>query len=116
RTFIESPDHHVFHARLTDKFGDYGIVLFALAERHGERWHLPSFLMSCRAFGRQIQHVFLSLIAERAKQDGAERIGISFAPNPKNAPAKEFVETVFKSGDLALSDIPAIPDWIRITS
>jgi FkbH-like protein len=116
RSFIESPDHRVFHARLSDKFGDYGIILFAVVERHGASWHIRSFLMSCRAFGRQIEHAFLALIGKRAEQDGAQRIGISFVPDPKNAPAKEFVDNVFQSGDLPVSGVPAVPAWIRIVS
>lgn len=114
REFIESPDHRVFHARLTDKFGDYGIVLFALVEIRGTTWHIASMLMSCRAFGREIEHAFLSYIATRAAKERADILTVSFIETTKNIPAKEFVESVFPTGQISVTQVQEPPVWITI--
>jgi FkbH-like protein len=114
RAFIESPSYRVFHARLTDKFGDYGIVLLAIAALREKDWHISSFLMSCRAFGRGIEHAFLSHIGTQASVCGIERLTISFIPTEKNAPAKEFVDTIFERREIPISKIDASPEWVQI--
>ena len=111
---MDDPRYRVFHGKLSDKFGDYGIVLFGIAEAKGSSWHISSMLMSCRAFGRGIEHAFLSLIANKAKESGADKISIAFTSSEKNAPAKEFVDALFKDGVAAVTSIAESPDWIKI--
>ncbi len=113
RSYIQNPTRHVFHARLLDAFGDYGIVVFALVEERGAKWHIDQMLMSCRVLGRNVEEAFLAFIARRARAAGAERLTIAFAETPKNMPAKAFVGAHFAEGFCAL-DAPAVPSWITI--
>lgn len=112
-SYIQSPKHHVFYGRLQDVFGDYGVVVFAVVEERGSRWHLRSLLMSCRVFGRAVEDAFLSAIAKRASEEGIESLSIDFRQSEKNAPAKEFVDTRFPDGACLVSSISA-PTWIQI--
>jgi len=112
RTFIASPAHHVYHARLLDVFGDYGIVVFALVEERGKEWHIEQLLMSCRVFGRAVEEAFLAYIAERARSSGAERLSIAFVETPKNLPAREFVDTYFAQRMRELNETSTAPSWI----
>jgi FkbH-like protein len=115
RSFVQGAGRRVFHARLSDKFGDYGIVLLAVAELRGKTWHIPSLLMSCRAFGRGVEHAFLSTIAKRAREAGAEQLTIAFTPSSKNIPAREFIDAVFKKEQaVRISNISDSPAWIQI--
>jgi FkbH-like protein len=114
RSFVRSADRRVFHARLSDKFGDYGIVLLGIADVRGKAWHISSLLMSCRAFGRGIEYAFLAEIARRAREAGADELTVAFNEGPKNTPAREFVDAVFKEARAAkISDIPESPSWIE---
>ncbi len=112
RTFAEDPDYAVFHARLTDTFGDYGIIAFALVDKKSEEWNIQSFLMSCRVFGRGVEDAFLNAIVKRAIENGARKIALSFEQTPKNTPAKEFVERNFKDGVRNISAVSFMPRWI----
>lgn len=112
--YVLRPDMHMFSGRLTDSFGDYGIVLFALIEARKSTWHIRSFLMSCRVFGRGAEDAFLSAIGEAAKAAGVETITIAWTETPKNAPAKTFVDARFQNGILPVSFIRSAPEWIHI--
>lgn len=114
RSYIASSKYHVFHGRLSDVFGDYGIVTFALVEDRGKEWYIDQLLMSCRVFGRGVEEAFLAYLADRAKHAGAERLTIAFAETPKNMPAKTFVDSYFIHNTRMLTDMPEIPRWVRV--
>lgn len=112
RAYIQSPLHHVFHARLSDIFGAYGIVVFALVEERGAEWHIDQMLMSCRIFGRSVEEAFLAFIAGRAGVAGAERLTLAFAETPKNIPAREFANKYFPAGEYDIGTPFVTPVWI----
>jgi methoxymalonate biosynthesis protein len=63
-------------ARLTDRFGDYGIISTALIEHvpADEAWRLRLFMVSCRAAGREVPMAALGWIMRRARAGGAGRV------------------------------------------
>lgn len=99
--YANSPTHRVFYARVTDRFGDYGIIAFALVAVGAGRWHIESLLMSCRVLSRGIEDGFLAAIAARARQAGAAELTIGFVLSEKNQPAADFVKRVFANATLA---------------
>ncbi|MFG1645616.1 HAD-IIIC family phosphatase [Amycolatopsis sp. NPDC049252] len=68
----QSPDHVLLVASLSDKYGGYGKIGLALAERGTEAWHLRMMLMSCRVMSRGVGTVLLNHIMGLAKADGAK--------------------------------------------
>ncbi|MEA5367260.1 HAD-IIIC family phosphatase [Amycolatopsis sp., V23-08] len=68
----QSPDHVLLVASLSDKYGGYGKIGLALAERGTEAWHLRMMLMSCRVMSRGVGTVLLNHIMGLAKEDGAK--------------------------------------------
>lgn len=115
KNFIKSPNHAVFHARLQDKFGDYGIIAFSLVDKKKDVWHIQSLLMSCRVFGREVEEAFMGMILKRATEERVKRMTIAFEETPKNAPAREFVLKHFNQGEYNISKTPYIPYWIKTT-
>ncbi|MEK7608033.1 MAG: HAD-IIIC family phosphatase [Patescibacteria group bacterium] len=113
KKFVKSKNHAVFHARLQDRFGDYGVIAFALVEKKKEEWHIRSLLMSCRVFGREVEDAFMAFILKRARESGAIRVTIAFEPTEKNVPAKEFVEKHFPGKTREVPKNPYHPGWIR---
>lgn len=114
--YITSPKHTVYHARLADKFGDYGITALALVEKGDASWHIPTLLMSCRVFGRGLEHALLSAIQNDAESAGAREITTVFQKSEKNAPAEEFITKYCEERDgrrLFTSKI-ASPTWMQI--
>lgn len=114
--FIKSSNYAVFHARLQDKFGDHGVISFALVEKNGSHWHIRSLLMSCRVFGRGVEDAFLGMILVRALDQGAKRLTIDMEKTEKNLPAREFVSRVFNQGEYDMFKAHVSPVWIRVIS
>ena len=114
RAYVEDPSHRVFYWKLTDTFGDYGVVIFALVEIADGHWHIRSLLMSCRVFDRGVEQAFVAHVACRAAAAGARSLSVSFVETPKNAPAKAFVEEHFAAGTRPLAEMPEVPVWIHM--
>jgi FkbH-like protein len=115
-SYAENPSFHIFHGRLSDIFGDYGIILFAVVEVRGTEWHIQQLLMSCRVFGRGVEDAFLAWLVRRAMQDGATYVTISYEETPKNMPAKAFIDRHFTDYSLTPLDTDTleVPSWIHI--
>jgi len=84
------PDHRVWCVRVTDRFGDNGIVGVMIARHAGPVCEIDTFLMSCRVIGRTVERAMLATLAEDARRAGAERLSGWFLPTRKNAPARDF--------------------------
>jgi FkbH-like protein len=70
--------------RVTDKFGDQGIVITATVSIRGSDAEIETFLMSCRVIGREIEKAFLvNLLLTLAKR-GIERVTARFLSTQKN--------------------------------
>ena len=112
--FIESPNSHVYYAKLQDKFGDYGVIMLAIIDIEDDTWHIQSLLMSCRVFGREIEESFLSILQNDALKKNIKNIAIEFKETPKNTPAKEFINKHFINGLNEIPDKPYSPPWVTI--
>lgn len=95
RELIDNPGFKVFHARIRDKFGDYGITNVAIVETKDTLWRIEQFLMSCRSIGRGIEEAFFHFICKTASEHDVDKISITFVPSEKNKPAMEFVAKYF---------------------
>lgn len=83
------PRRHAAQMRLTDKFGDNGIICVLIADRDGDRWEIDTWLMSCRVLGRRVQQAALDHLARAAIADGARVLVGRYVPSPKNAMVRE---------------------------
>ena len=70
-----------------DKFGPLGTIAVAKANFRGERLLVDTWVMSCRAFSRRIEHQTLRLLFETA---GVDEIEFAFQATAKNGPTQEF--------------------------
>jgi FkbH-like protein len=70
-----------------DKFGPLGTIAVAKANFRGEGLLVDTWVMSCRAFSRRIEHQTLRLLFEAT---GAKEIEFAFEPTAKNGPTREF--------------------------
>jgi FkbH-like protein len=81
--FLDSPDHLLLMAELTDKFGSYGKIGLALIERGDPVWTIRLLLMSCRVMNRNVGMVMLIHILDRARKAGV-RLLSEFVSNDRN--------------------------------
>jgi FkbH-like protein len=89
RHWMESPDHVTMQVRVTDKFGDNGIIGVVVAEKKGSDWALPIWLMSCRVLNRRVEEGILNSLASQLREKGAQSVAGVYLPSPKNGLVKE---------------------------
>ena len=82
------PDAFVMAVSYSDKFGPLGKIGILLGSRRAEEIQIRSWVLSCRAFSRRIEH---ACIAELFGSFGAERILFDFQTTAKNGPLSDFL-------------------------
>lgn len=84
-----SPDYIRLCGRLTDKFGDNGIVSVVIGEKRGAELHINLWLMSCRVLKRGMEYAMINRLVEEARKAGVETIFGYYYPTKKNAMVRE---------------------------
>jgi FkbH-like protein len=92
---ISGTSHDVYHGKLQDTFGDYGIIMVASILKEGAVWTIESLLMSCRVFGKGVEDAFFCALVEDAKKAKVETLAILYQQSDKNIPAQEFIARHF---------------------
>jgi amino acid adenylation domain-containing protein/FkbH-like protein len=87
-------DQEILTARVRDRFGDYGLVGAVTFQDHRRALDVTSFLLSCRALGRGVEHRVLAKLGKIARDRGAEWVDIHFIATGRNKPALDFLESV----------------------
>jgi FkbH-like protein len=113
--------------RLKDKFGDNGIIsVVGVSKEKNADARIDLWLMSCRVFGRKVEHAILADIAERAREWGARRLIGEYIATPKNDIVRDlYVRLGFEQSDRKGNSVffqlslesgvrPAKPDFIRL--
>ncbi|MCC7492890.1 MAG: HAD-IIIC family phosphatase [Fimbriimonadaceae bacterium] len=120
---LDDPAWLVLTLRLTDRFGDSGLVGVAILERDPRCWRIDTLLLSCRVIGRTVETALLAGVIHHARRAGAGALVGVFIPSAKNEPAAScypahgFSPTAAPgewSLDLTTQDLPA-PPWIEVT-
>ena len=81
--FSESPDHLLWVAELTDKYGSYGKIGLVLIDKGETVWRIRLLLMSCRVMSRGVGGVIINHIRNMARQQGVRLIA-EFVSNDRN--------------------------------
>jgi FkbH-like protein len=84
RGWMSDPCMKTWQVRLTDRFGDNGVVALMAARICSGECALTMLLMSCRVLGRRLEEELLNLLGAAASDAGAERITGVYRPTPKN--------------------------------
>jgi FkbH-like protein len=86
---------HITHTvTASDRFGSYGLVGLTIARAGGAALFVDTFLLSCRALGRRVEHRMLEHLAEIAHAHNCSEIVLSFVATAKNQPARRFLESL----------------------
>ena len=79
----------------SDRFGDYGIVGLILHTWGSDTLEIDTFVLSCRALGRGVEHRVVAELAAIAKTKGLKTLVLRLTLTPKNQPARDFLDTEF---------------------
>lgn len=77
-----------------DKYGPLGKIAVIAGLHTGEKLYVDTWVMSCRAFSRRIEHKCLELLFETYS---VNVIDLAFHPTERNGPAKEFLATFLEA-------------------
>ena len=117
----------VFLVRLTDNYGDHGLVsLVCLRIIDEESVLLDTFLMSCRVLGRHLEAWILNETIKRVKKNGARYLFAEFVDTKRNSIAHDFLHTYgfkqlqnddleLKKFNLAFSNIKGVIFYLDTT-
>jgi FkbH-like protein len=127
RKLLTSPVHRVITARLSDRFGDDGLVGCCVIEDEGAQWQVWPLMMSCRAMGRGVIDALLAWICRAASDAGAGEVRLPCVINPRNVPLRiALVAAGFRVGHCepadqpalyvrSLDQVPELPDWVTVS-
>lgn len=90
---LADPGTAVHVADVADKFGDYGTVGVIVTKAGQYCWHCRSFMLSCRALGRGVEHRMLASLATEALSQGAGTIVVESVETDRNTPARNFLDS-----------------------
>jgi FkbH-like protein len=85
---------HVLRVRVSDRFGDYGIVGCLIATIGDGELLVDSFLLSCRVLGRGVEHAMLRKLGELAQGAQLPALTLQYFATARNVPARAFIESV----------------------
>jgi FkbH-like protein len=87
----------VLRVRVSDRFGDYGIVGLTVAEKSASTLSVDTFLLSCRVLGRGVEHAMLRRLGAIAQAAGLSDVSLLHVPTARNIPARAFADSVVAS-------------------
>ncbi len=97
---------------VSDRFGSYGLAGAIVFRASADTIAVDTFLLSCRALGRGVEHRMLAALGRIARERGLNHVEARFVRSQRNRPALLFLESValqFQSvrGEALLFRLPA---------
>ena len=77
------------YGRLSDKFGDNGVVSVVIGHKDNDTLHIDLWIMSCRVLKREMEFAMLDRVVEEARAQGIRKIVGYYYPTAKNGMVKE---------------------------
>jgi amino acid adenylation domain-containing protein/FkbH-like protein len=79
---------------VSDRFGEYGLVGVMIYGCFANTLRVKTFLLSCRALGRRVEHQMLERLKDRARKQGAPLVEIEYIETTKNIPVRSFLDVI----------------------
>ncbi|MDO5559505.1 MAG: HAD-IIIC family phosphatase [Oscillospiraceae bacterium] len=82
---FESPDYIRLFGKLTDKYGDNGIVSVVIGEIKNTQLHIDLWLMSCRVLKRNMEYAMLDELISQCSKRGISEVYGYYYKTAKNS-------------------------------
>lgn len=87
---IASDENYIaIYGRLSDKFGDNGVVSVVIGRLNGTVLDIDLWIMSCRVLKREMELAMLDKLLESAQKRGVQKVRGYYYPTAKNAMVRE---------------------------
>lgn len=90
REIMASQNHRTFVLRCSDRFGNYGIVGFAVLDTREPR--LLDLMFSCRVQGKRVEHAFLEFLLRKFTHGRSRDFFVNYRKTSKNQAAGKVFE------------------------
>ncbi len=112
QALLESGKAECLTVHVSDRFGSYGLAGAMIFRGGVDAIAIDTFLLSCRALGRGVEHRMLAALGQIARERGLAAVEARYVRSPRNRPALLFLESVgleFQSvrGEALLFRFPA---------
>lgn len=84
KDIINSKDRAGLYFKLSDKYGDYGLVSVVILDIKKDEIFIDTYLMSCRALKRGLEEYVINRIINYAKEKNIQKIVGEYIPTQKN--------------------------------
>lgn len=85
----ESTSGLTLQIRLTDRFGDNGMISVIICKGTESDWHIDTWLMSCRVLNRRVERMTLNRLVAAAKTAGVRALIGEYIPTARNGMVKD---------------------------
>lgn len=89
---IVNSNHIGIYGKLSDRFGDHGLISIILGHIDKTDLHLDLWLMSCRVLKRDMETAMLSDLVQRARRKNLENLFGYYLPTAKNGMVADHYE------------------------
>ena len=86
---FNSPDYIRLYGKLTDKFGDNGVVSVVIGKKNRKTLDIQLWLMSCRVLKRDMEFAMLDSLVDKCRAEGMETVIGHYLPTAKNGMVRE---------------------------
>jgi FkbH-like protein len=94
QTLLQSGKYECLTVDVSDRFGSYGLTGVMIATTAGDALLVDTFLLSCRALGRGVEHQMLARLGQIATSRGLKYVDIPYVPAGRNKPALLFLRSI----------------------
>jgi FkbH-like protein len=86
---IADEQYSAFTMRLSDRFGDHGLIAVVIGHASSEDFAIDTWLMSCRVLKRQVEEEALNEIVRLARDRGCTKVVGRYIPTAKNGMVRD---------------------------
>jgi FkbH-like protein len=105
---MTDPTHYGFSVRLSDKFGDNGLISVVIAGVEGTTATVDTWLMSCRVLKRQMEDEVVNEIVRLAILRGCTEVIGHYLPTEKNSMVRDLFP---RMGFTLVEEKPECTTW-----
>ncbi|MBF0435690.1 MAG: HAD family hydrolase [Magnetococcales bacterium] len=91
---LASDQHVTCTIRLSDRFGDHGLISVVIGQIDGDCLHVDTWLMSCRVLKRQVEEEALNELVRLAVRSGCSQVVGHYLPSAKNGMVKSHYQNL----------------------
>ncbi len=104
----ENDQYLTLYGRLTDKYGDNGLIAITIGSIKNQQCHIDLWLMSCRVLKRDMELAMLDILVARCRDRGVKEIIGYYIKSPKNNMVSGLYE---KMGFHCIEQTPDLSVW-----